>query len=111
MQIEIRRRCRMTQLLFQRFSQAIGRCVGLPRWLSYCRGAHWLYFFLKLLRPYISKNRENLYLFSGESARPGVLSLAPRRRLFWMNRRSFGEAPKLAREGACAPRAHYIYRR
>src|SRR6266481_7143480 len=47
----------MTQLLFQRFSQSIGCCARLNRWLSYCRGAHWLfYFFLKLPGPHISEN-------------------------------------------------------
>src|SRR3954452_14523334 len=30
----------MTQLLFQRFSQSIGGCARLNRWLSYCCGAH-----------------------------------------------------------------------
>jgi hypothetical protein len=49
----------MTQLLFQRFSQSIGCCARLNRWLSYCCGAHWLfYFFLKLPGPRISEKPE-----------------------------------------------------
>src|SRR5207302_6890930 len=44
-------------------------------------------------------------LFSGERTRPRVLSLAPRQRLSLVEEeRDFGEAPKWAREGACAPR-------
>src|SRR5438132_1354900 len=43
-------------------------------------------------------------LFSGERTRPRVLSLAPRQRLSLVEEeRDFGEAPKWAREGACAP--------
>jgi hypothetical protein len=58
-QIEIRRRRGMTQLLFQRFTQSIGCCARLNRWLSYCRGAHWLfYFFLKFPGPQISEKLE-----------------------------------------------------
>ena len=49
----------MTQPLFQRFSQSIGRFVRLNRSVSYCRGAHWLfYFFLKLPRQQISEKLE-----------------------------------------------------
>ena len=49
----------MTQLLFQRFSQSIGCCARLNRWLSYCCGAHWsFYFFLKLPGPHISEKPE-----------------------------------------------------
>src|SRR5256885_16447155 len=49
----------MTQLLLQCFSQSIGRCARLNRWLSYCRGAHWLvYFFLKFPGPHISEKLE-----------------------------------------------------
>jgi hypothetical protein len=52
----------MTQLLFQRFSQTIGCCARLNRWLSYCCGAHWsFYLFLKLLRSDISEKLEILY--------------------------------------------------
>jgi hypothetical protein len=47
----------MTQLLFQCFSQSIGRFVRLNRSVSYCRGAHWSsYLFLKLLKADISQN-------------------------------------------------------
>ena len=60
-QIEIRRCRRMTQLLFQCFSQSIGRCVRFSRSVSYCRGAHWLsYLFLKFLERYISEKLERL---------------------------------------------------
>src|SRR6266850_8529647 len=47
----------MTQLLFQRFSQSIGCCARLNRWLSYCCGAHWSsYLFLKFPGLHISEN-------------------------------------------------------
>jgi hypothetical protein len=58
----------MTQLLFQRFSQPIGCCARLNRWLSYCRGAHWLfYLFLKFPGPQISEKLEIflMRLFAG----------------------------------------------
>src|SRR6266403_5219451 len=49
----------MTQLLFQCFSQSIGRFVRLNRSVSYCRGAHWLsYLFLKFPGPHISEKLE-----------------------------------------------------
>src|SRR5260370_35549807 len=51
----------MTQLLFQRFSQSIGCCARLNRWLSYCCAAHWsFYFFLKVLRSHVSEKLEIL---------------------------------------------------
>src|SRR5205823_14746880 len=47
----------------------------------------------------------SLRLRSGERTHPRVLSLAPRRRLSLVGQeKHFGEAPKWAREGACAPR-------
>ena len=50
---------RRAQLLFQRFSQSIACCARLNRWLSYCSGAHWsFYFFLKLPGPHISEKPE-----------------------------------------------------
>src|SRR6266550_1835325 len=73
----------MTQLLFQHFSQSIGCCARLNRRLSYCCGAHWLfYFFLKVSGPHISENFRISFLRSLSSDLRRLIRSAPAISLF-----------------------------
>src|SRR5205823_9747474 len=72
------------------------------------------YFFLKLLGSDISENLRLLSLSTAKALGGSCFPGSPRAlaccrwRLaadFFLNRKSFGEAPKLAREGACAPQS------
>src|SRR5882724_7403763 len=78
----------MTQLLLQRFSQSIGCCARLNRWLSYCRGAHWsFYLLLKLPGPHISEKLEIPFCSSRvSSARLSVKESAIRNSIFALSR-------------------------